>query len=346
MRILPWTVACCLCCYSLPQTVESSSEPHPHVGVVKPFRAGDPGVTLNRAALAVLESGKPYYQTQTTIQDGTSVAGQQQQQRGLVVQDIHAPVETVWGRILDFDHYHMMVPKTIESQTYKVETIRGGKKRIFVRMKVAFPVPKLQFFLNHVYDPSNNSLTWTLDYAHRSDLDDSAGYWYVIPHPDKNHSSDQWTRVYYAVDVVMFPWMPQFAVDFFSGSNKQALTDATAWVKKYSELEVAAAASAVRHPSEAFVKESKSFVDGGGEGALEEALRSPQTRCNGLVQNSMIRRWLLLQGKQGSDGDTCTAASDEMAAATAVRPIGLMRYFLVASVFSLSMYNIHLYFSR
>lgn len=32
----------------------------------------------------------------------------------------------------------------------------------------------------------------------------------------------------------MFDWVPKFAVDFLS---TKALTDATAWVKKYSELE-------------------------------------------------------------------------------------------------------------
>lgn len=304
-------MATCLCCYSLqPQIVQS--EPHPHFGVVKPFSSGDPGVKLNRAALTVLKSGKPY---KTQIQDGS--AG-----RGLVVQDVHAPVETVWGRILDFDQYNKMVPKTVESQTYKTEKIRGGKKRIFVRMKIGFPVLKLQFFINHLYDPSNKSLTWTLDYTNRSDLDDSAGYWYVIPHPD---NPSQWARVYYSVEVSMFPWVPQFVVDFMS---KQALTDATAWVKKFSELEVA------KQSEEASANKTV------GGAALEEGTCSPQTR-SGLVRNT-VRRWL--QGKRG-DGSTCAAVGDEIAAA-AVRPIGLMRYFLVVSVFSLSMYNIHLYFSR
>ena len=100
-------------------------------------------------------------------------------------------------------------------------------------MKVGFPLLKLQFFINHLYDPAQHSLTWTLDYNRKSDLDDSCGYWYVIPHPDDPTHK---TRVYYSVEVSMFPWVPQFVVDFMS---KQALTDATAWVKKYSEIEAA-----------------------------------------------------------------------------------------------------------
>jgi len=188
----------------------TSGEPHPHTGKVTPFQAGDPGVTLNRQALGILSAGKPY---QTQIQTGN--AG-----RGLVVQDVKAPTNVVWDRILDFDRYNKMVPKTVESQTYKAENLRHHQKRIWVRMKVGFPVLKLQFFINHLYDPNKKSMTWTLDYTKKSDLDDSCGYWYIIPHPD---NPSHWTRVYYSVEVSMFPWVPQFVVDFMS---KQALTDA------------------------------------------------------------------------------------------------------------------------
>lgn len=201
----------------------SLAEKHPHRGVVKPFSSGDPGVKLSSTALAILRKGKPFT---TQIQDGS--AG-----RGLVVQDVQAPVEVVWEKILAFDKYPQMVPKTVDCKVYKAESLRGGKRRIYVRMKVGFPFLKLQFFINHLHDPHLNSLTWTLDYDRKSDLDDSAGYWYCIPHPDRPEVA---TRVFYSVEVSMFAWVPQFVVDFMS---KQALTDATGWVKKFSEKEVA-----------------------------------------------------------------------------------------------------------
>jgi hypothetical protein len=124
-----------------------------------------------------------------------------------------------------------MVPKTVESQVYKRELLKDGTERIWVRMKVGFPLLKLQFFVSHLHDPARKSLTWTLDYSARSDLDDSVGFWYVVPHPDDPENA---SRVYYSVDVRMFSWVPSFVVDFMS---RQALVDATAWVKKYSELE-------------------------------------------------------------------------------------------------------------
>ena len=196
------------------------SEAHPHQGVVTPFASGDPGVKLNGAALSTLRAGKPH-KTQIESDSGG---------RGLVVQDVQAPPDVVWGRILDFNAYPKMVPKTAESQIYKKENLRKGQQRIWVRMKVGFPMLKIQFYINHLYDPAKNSLTWTLDYSKKSDLNDSVGFWYVIPHPDQvGH-----TRVYYSVEISVFDWMPKFVVDFLS---KKALTDATAWVKKFSELE-------------------------------------------------------------------------------------------------------------
>jgi Polyketide cyclase / dehydrase and lipid transport len=274
-----------------------SSKPHPHTGVVKPFASGDPGVKLDRDALAILKSGKPF---KIQVQDGS--AG-----RGMVVQDVQAPVETVWGRILDFDAYPKMVPKTVECATYKTDTLRGGKRRIFVRMKIGFPALQLKFFINHLYDPSQNSLTWTLDYTNYSELDDSAGYWYVIPHPD---NPSKWSRVYYSVEVSMFRWVPRFVVDFMS---KQALIDATAWVKKYSEL--------------------------------EEARRSaaPDSTCTTTPRKS--RRWLPFFRRKRNRNDTC-ALEDTKEVTNNVRPISLTRYSLVLTVLSLSLYNIHLYFSQ
>lgn len=172
---------------------------------------------------------------QTQVQTGDSG-------RGLVVQDVDAPTHVVWDRILDYDNYANMVPKTVESKNYKIVPHKPTKandyleKEIYTRMKVGFPMLKLEFFVRHFLHISHhNSLTWTLDYTKESDFDDSCGYWYCIPHPD---DPEERTRLYYSVQVSMFDWVPSFVVDFMS---KKALTDATAWVKKYSEIEWAKA---------------------------------------------------------------------------------------------------------
>mmetsp|Transcript_26028 Transcript_26028/g.62499 ORF Transcript_26028/g.62499 Transcript_26028/m.62499 type:complete len:337 (+) Transcript_26028:20-1030(+) len=209
------------------------NKPHSHTGKVEPFQPGDPKIKLDGKAKGILKSGKPY---QTQVITGTSGG------RALVVQDVNAPTHVVWGRILDYDHYSDMVPKTVDSKNYKVVPHKPTKannfleKEIFTRMKVGFPMLKLEFFVRHFcFIKEHNSLTWTLDYTKESDFDDSCGYWYIIPHPD---DPAERTRLFYSVQVGMFDWVPSFVVDFMS---KKALTDATAWVKKYSEIEWAKA---------------------------------------------------------------------------------------------------------
>ncbi|KAL7540645.1 hypothetical protein ACHAXR_010274 [Thalassiosira sp. AJA248-18] len=205
------------------------NKPHSHTGKVEPFKPGDPKIKLDGKAKNILNNGKPY-STQVQSGDTGGVA--------LVVQDVNAPSHIVWGRILDYDNYANMVPKTIDSKNYKVIPHKPTKannfleKEIYTRMKVGFPMLKLEFFVRHfLYIQSHNSLTWTLDYTKESDFDESCGYWYIIPHPDDPETR---TRLYYSVQVGMFDWVPKFVVDFMSS---KALTDATAWVKKYSELE-------------------------------------------------------------------------------------------------------------
>ena len=120
----------------------------------------------------MLARGKPY---QTQIQSGTGG-------RGLVVQDVDAPTEIVWGRVLDNDNYSNMVPKTVESKNCNVVNVKSKSKSdpldqiVYTRMKVGFPVLKLEFFIKHLYYPELNSLTWTLDYSKKSDFNDSCGF--------------------------------------------------------------------------------------------------------------------------------------------------------------------------
>ena len=200
--------------------------PHAHTGKQQPFSPGDPSVSLDRKALSILSSGKPF---QTTIHVPGSTSG-----RGLVVQEVHAPPNVVWDRILDFDHYVDMVPRTFECKNYHVQKQKPAKRdalerTIFTKFKIGLPlIPKMTFYVKHLYYPSLNSLTWTLDYSKKSDFDDSVGYWYVVPHPHRSG----WSRVYYSVAVNMYDWVPKSVVNFMS---TKALTDATAWVKKFSE---------------------------------------------------------------------------------------------------------------
>jgi hypothetical protein len=225
------------------------------------------------------------------------------------VQDVEAPTNIVWDRILDYNNYAKMVPKTLESQNYKVERHRDGSQTIYTKMKVGFGIIKLTFYVKHEYVPRLHSLTWTLDYTRKSDFDDSCGYWYVVPHPD---NPTQHTRVYYSVEVGMFDWVPQFVVNFMSS---KALTDATGWVKKFSEAKW---------------KEMQSTAD---------ADASHETKKIGWFSKRMKQEQKEEQGE-------CEENDEVVLLHKSPTAVGLTRYALVTTVFCLSVWNVHLYFSQ
>jgi len=100
---------------------------------------------------------------------------------------------------------------------------------------------KLEYFVRHIYRPSIHSLVWTLDYDRASDLDDTAGYWSVVPLKKKGGKDEgEWSRVFYSIDLRIPAWIPQFVVNIL---NTQALTSATAWVKTQSEKKFQASLS-------------------------------------------------------------------------------------------------------
>ena len=178
---------------------------------------------------------------------------------------------------------------------------------------------KLQFYVKHEYQPQQNSLTWTLDYSKKSDFNDSCGYWYVIPHPD----NPQWTRVYYSVEVSMFEWVPTFVVNFMS---KQALTEATGWVKKYSELQY------------------------NKQGSVLTGTDSKQQQQQ--QQQQKHQKWWSPTGKSlEEDEKTCASTDDECSmefhhTKFVSHQVGVQRYVLLTAVVILLFYNVHLFFSQ
>lgn len=109
----------------------------------------------------------------------------------------------------------------------------------------------------------------------------------------------------------MFDWVPQFVVNFMSS---KALTDATGWVKKFSELKWQQLAPA-------------------------KVIAASQE----LVKNK--RGWFRRK-RQQEEEDTEQCEEEAVVLRKSPSPIGLTRYALLTAVFSLSMYNVHLYLSQ
>ena len=188
-------------------------KPHPHQGIVTPFEGSPPRVTLSEEEEARLSRGEAVL---TTLEEASGG-------RGTAVRDVNAPPEVVWDRIGAFDQYPDMVPRMAESEVY----YRDGND-LRVRMVIRVMGLRYEYFIRHDYQPEKGFVTWTLDYDKLSDLDESVGYWAVLPHPSEPGQS----RVFYSIDMKTRGWMPGFVRRMVA---RQGLEEATGWVKTESE---------------------------------------------------------------------------------------------------------------
>ena len=186
---------------------------HPHQGIVAPFEGAPPRVTLSAEEESRLTRGEAVL---TTLEEKSGG-------RGTAVRDVNAPPEVVWERIGAFDRYPEMVPRLTESEIYYHD---GNDLR--VRMVIRVMGLRYEYFIRHDFQPENGYVTWTLDYDRLSDLDESVGYWAVIPHPSQPGQS----RVFYSIDMKTRGWMPGFVRRMVA---RQGLEEATSWVKTASE---------------------------------------------------------------------------------------------------------------
>ncbi|CAM9689553.1 unnamed protein product [Scytosiphon promiscuus] len=206
---------------------KASAEAHPHQGKVKPYKPGMPDIKLTKKQLTDLNGGDL---VQDMLKGETDEDGGKGG-RALAVQDINAPAEYVWDRILDFGNYNKMVPKVTECKNYETQTLRNGTEIYKTNLKLNVFGVKLNSFFFHSYFPSKSSMTWTLDYTKKSTLDDSVGFWHVAKHPAQD-KQDDWSRVYYSVQLRIPSWIPGIVIGYL---NKKAIREATTWVKRESE---------------------------------------------------------------------------------------------------------------
>ena len=205
----------CLCLVNSERSLAENSA-HEHQGVLTPY-AGEPELPpLSRKDMKRLRQGKVLTKKQL-IEDS---------KRALVVFRVAADSATIWSVIRDFASYPEWINDIKSTQVYQQE---DGV--IYVRFdsenKYAGPS---SWFARHDYPKTNERQwgTWTLDYHRRSDLDDSVGYWRVMPlEDDPEHS-----LVIYSATLKLKSKVPGFIVGIIV---KARLKQATVWVKEQSE---------------------------------------------------------------------------------------------------------------
>jgi len=226
-----WLAASLLLLLAAASMAANVDAPHPHQGLVEPYPPTPPSIALDAAQLATLARGESVL-TQLELGSGG---------RAAAIQDIQASTNTVIERILDYRAYPRMVKHVALCEPY-YET----QDEIRVRFILKIVRIGYEYFIKHTVHPAPPGLapgqprphyiTWTLDYSRESDLDESVGYWYVEPHPEKPH----WSRLYYSIDMRTRGWMPGFIRNRVAA---RGLRDATSWVKRESEAAPAISAT-------------------------------------------------------------------------------------------------------
>jgi ribosome-associated toxin RatA of RatAB toxin-antitoxin module len=189
------------------------SPPHPHQGSLQAYAGAPPVITLTADEQARLAAGG-VVKRQINYGDGG---------RGVAVQDIQAPPEIIWGRILDFPAYPRMVDNVQECEIYS----RSGHE-LKARFVIGALMMSIEYFIDHEVHQDEGWLTWTLDDSRESELDGSVGFWRVEPLAER----PGYTRLYYSVEVKPSGWVPGPIEDMLTDAG---LTKATAWVKRESE---------------------------------------------------------------------------------------------------------------
>lgn len=208
--------------------------PHEHHGKLTPYSPGPFDVLeLTNKDEDDLSKDKSVMK-QIAEEDGKSGG------RAICVQDVKAPKSAVWNQILDLDHYVGKVNKLKECKNYLVRKREDGQGwQIKTKMVVGvIPGYSYEYYCDHTYSPSHDSVVWTLDYDRTSDFDDVAGHWHVEDHP----RNPQQSRVFYACDIKFKRAVPGPVMNFLT---KSALKQATGWVKRESEAKPEGAVPAI-----------------------------------------------------------------------------------------------------
>mmetsp|Transcript_36319 Transcript_36319/g.77440 ORF Transcript_36319/g.77440 Transcript_36319/m.77440 type:complete len:282 (-) Transcript_36319:94-939(-) len=194
----------------------NEDEPHYHNGKLAQYDIGPPSVLLSTSDEAKLRTGKPIMQA---VQ--TDIAGSR---RMVMVQEIAAPSNIVMGRIMDLEKYDRMVDG-VDSVVNYVSAQEGNRHIVKSTYDISVLHMKFKYFIKHTYDPQERCMVFHLDYDKRSDIDDSVGYWYVLPNGRAN------SRVYYSCECKLRGWVPG---PVYTLMTKEAMRKATTWVSAES----------------------------------------------------------------------------------------------------------------
>ncbi|MCG8325437.1 MAG: SRPBCC family protein [Thiotrichales bacterium] len=196
----------------------AAQESHGHQGVLTPYAGEPPEIILTGDEQNTLKKGKPIFKKIDV----------EKAKRGIAIFRVNADQDTVWSVIKDFSSYPKWIEDIDETEIY------SQRNNLFhVKFSTSgWLVGTTSWYAVHDYPNDNDSErnwgTWTLDYNYRSDIDDSVGFWRVLPVSGQTNQSD----VIYSADLRL---KGLFVSLFESSLIDSSLKDATQWVKIQAE---------------------------------------------------------------------------------------------------------------
>ena len=185
---------------------------HEHQGHLAPY-VRPAALSLSAAEQASLKAGDPVVRSTRSDAGGA----------GQAVQYVHAPAETVWDVILDYDRYPERVKNVVKAEVYR----GAGTDVFFVDMISRNWGVSTTIYSRNELHRAEGWMAWTLDYSRSSDIGDLAGYWRV----EELQSSPPLTRLDHGTALEL-SGVPSFVVSYLT---KQGLVDGTSWVKETAE---------------------------------------------------------------------------------------------------------------
>lgn len=202
--------------YSLYACSIQATPAHEHSGILKPYLDEPPAIHLNPDEKQQLHLGKAIFK-QLQFEDS---------KRGIAIFRVKAKAETIWSVIKAFSSYPDWIADVETTHIYQQKD-----NLIHVRFTAPGLFSKTVWHVIHNYPDEKNQRnwgTWQLDYDYKSDLDDSVGFWRVLPTENQSEFCD----VIYSADIKLKGLM----TTFFEGSIiENSLKEASQWVKKQAE---------------------------------------------------------------------------------------------------------------
>ena len=219
-----------------------AGRPHPHTGKLEPFRHGAPR-PLSATATAKLAAGKAVF---NSVRTGVGASANVS-----VTFDVDAPPDLVWAAVNDVAAYPRMVGGVAEAAVYHASPLGKGATLTLAKFRSSVLGHRVAYFLEHSFEPRQQSMVFRLDYSRLSDLDDSVGYWHVAAKTELDGRVT--SRVTHAAAWALRGWWPRAVVHLML---KSWLRQATSWV---------ATDSMARHASRtAMLAEARRRRRGGG----------------------------------------------------------------------------------